>query len=339
MLTFVLALGPTVLAAQTQQVTRTSFELSTPEGYTAATLVTGGSVWGIPARHTSDSDRGAVAYMLLGALKGCDFANAEVDRQSKVYVKTQSLGTLSDYASATVCRQTSSRWTTSWTGVRITHLLFFDEGSSSNTSEATYNETTEEYSIDTATPFSPLSFPEGTFSTRSVAENSFAGTNVGSPVSAIGSGSLAYTMSGTDADSFLIIADTGQIRTKAGVTYDYETKNRYSVTVSAEDGSGNTDSIAVAIEIADLSPYCMAPPDFRTDSRRQERLRPLDSAGRPICRRGLCACPGLPGRDAPGIGWNLGNDPDLAGPRGDGNDVQQLGEHDALPVPDPASAG
>ena len=68
-LILLLALGPTFLAAQTQQVTRTSFESSTPEGYTAVTLATGGSVWGIPARHTSDSDRGAVAYMLLGAFE------------------------------------------------------------------------------------------------------------------------------------------------------------------------------------------------------------------------------------------------------------------------------
>ena len=89
--------------------------------------------------------------MLLGELKGCDFANAEADRRSKVYIKTQSLGTLNDYESKTVCRKTSSRWLTSWSGVRITLLLFFDDSSPSNTREAAYNETTEEYSIDTST--------------------------------------------------------------------------------------------------------------------------------------------------------------------------------------------
>ena len=132
-------------------ITRTSFESSTPEGYTAVTLATGGVVWGVPARYTSDSAPGTVAYMLLGELKGCDFANAEADRRSKVYIKTQSLGTLNDYESKTVCRKTSSRWLTSWPGVRITLLLFFDESSPSNTREAAYNETTEEYSIDTST--------------------------------------------------------------------------------------------------------------------------------------------------------------------------------------------
>ena len=86
----------------------------------------------------------------------------------------------------------------------------------------------------------------------------------GAQSSAVGIGSLAYTLSGTDAGSFSIVAGTGQIRTKEGVIYDYETKNRYSVTIGVEDGSGNTDTIAVAIEIEDLGPSCMAPPDFRT---------------------------------------------------------------------------
>ena len=128
---------------------------------------------------------------------------------SKVYVRRQSLGILTGYESSAACRKTCSRWTTSWSGVRITHLLFFDESSPTNTREATYNETTEEYSIDTSTRLSPLRFPEGTFTTRSVAENSFASVNVGSPVSAAGSGSLAYALGGTDAASFSIVAGTG----------------------------------------------------------------------------------------------------------------------------------
>ena len=263
-LTLLAAAASPFLAAQTQPATRTSFESSAPEGYTAVTLSTGGRVWGVPERYTSDSDPGTVAYMLLGALKGCDFADAEARRRSKVYITRQSLGTLSGYEARTACRKTSSRWTTTWAGVRMTRLLFFDESSPTNTREATYSETTGQYSIDMSTRISQLSFPEGPFTTRYVAENSLAGVNVGSPVSAVGIGSLAYTLSGTDAGSFSIVAGTGQIRTKEGVIYDYETKNRYSVTIGVEDGSGNTDTIAVAIEIEDLGPSCMAPPDFRT---------------------------------------------------------------------------
>ena len=92
MLLILLPANPLLLAAETQPVTRTSSESSTQEGYTAVTLATSGQVWGIPAGYTSDSDVGTVAYMLLGELQGCDFANVEADWQSKVYAKTQSLG-------------------------------------------------------------------------------------------------------------------------------------------------------------------------------------------------------------------------------------------------------
>ena len=90
--------------------TRTAFESSTPSGYTRITLDDGGRVWGVPTKYTTDSNTGTVAYMVLGGLKECAFANAEADRQSKVYVKTQSLGRLSNYESDTVCRKTSTQY-------------------------------------------------------------------------------------------------------------------------------------------------------------------------------------------------------------------------------------
>ena len=121
--------------------TRTAFESSTPSGYTRITLDDGGRVWGVPTKYTTDSNTGTVAYMVLGGLKECAFANAEADRQSKVYVKTQSLGRLSNYESDTVCRKTSTQYS-SWPGLRITHIRFFDESSPTNVSEAVYNAST-----------------------------------------------------------------------------------------------------------------------------------------------------------------------------------------------------
>ena len=73
---------------------RLAFESTTPAGYTRVTLRNTGTVWGVPTQYTTDSDVGIVAYMLLATLKGCSFADAEVARQSKVYIKTQSLGQL-----------------------------------------------------------------------------------------------------------------------------------------------------------------------------------------------------------------------------------------------------
>ncbi|MYD35509.1 MAG: hypothetical protein F4X20_00565, partial [Dehalococcoidia bacterium] len=84
--------------------------------------------------------------------------------------------------------------------------------------------------------------------TRSVPENSASGTNVGNPVSATGGDSdpLHYSLSGDDASSFTIVSTSGQIRTKSGITYNYEGTNSYDVTVSVRDNkdlAGNTDSM------------------------------------------------------------------------------------------------
>jgi len=96
----------------------------------------------------------------------------------------------------------------------------------------------------------------GSSATREVAENSAAGTNVGSPITATdpdAGDTLTYSLSGTDAASFAIGSSTGQITTKTGVTYDYEAKASYSLTVAASDGNGGTASIAVTVNLTDVA--------------------------------------------------------------------------------------
>jgi len=106
----------------------------------------------------------------------------------------------------------------------------------------------------------------GSSATLEVAENSAAGTNVGAAVTATdpdADDTLSYSLSGTDAASFAIDSSTGQITTKSGVTYDYESKKTYSVTVSASDGNGGTDSIAVTVNLTDVeeTPPVVVEPD------------------------------------------------------------------------------
>ncbi len=95
-------------------------------------------------------------------------------------------------------------------------------------------------------------FTEGTSATRSIAENTASGTNIGSAVSATDADNdtLTYSLSGTDASSFSINSSTGQLRTSSAL--DFETKNRYSVTVSVSDSNGGSDSITVTINITDV---------------------------------------------------------------------------------------
>ena len=89
---------------------------------------------------------------------------------------------------------------------------------------------------------------------RSMPENSPAGTAVGEPVTATDpdAGALTYSLEGIDAASFAIDSATGQLSTVAGVIYDYETKSGYEVTVRAENGEGLSDAIAVTITLTDV---------------------------------------------------------------------------------------
>ena len=102
-----------------------------------------------------------------------------------------------------------------------------------------------------------------TSATRDMFENSAAETNVGFPVEAIdpdAGDTLTYSLSGTDVSSFTFDSSTGQITTKAGVTYNYEAKNSYSVSVSVRDkkdaaGHADTlvdDTIEVTVTVGDV---------------------------------------------------------------------------------------
>ena len=113
------------------------------------------------------------------------------------------------------------------------------------------------------------SFDAGTSTTRSIAENSAVGTNVGAAVSATDTEneSLTYSLTGTDAAKFAIGASTGQITVKTGHIPDYEAKTSYSVTVNVSDKndeSGNEDTaiddtIAVTIDVTDVAEPPPAP--------------------------------------------------------------------------------
>ena len=57
--------------------------------------------------------------------------------------------------------------------------------------------------------------------TRTVAENTAANQNIQHPVSATDDDGdrLTYRLSGTDANSFTIVASNGQLGTRSGITY------------------------------------------------------------------------------------------------------------------------
>ena len=98
--------------------------------------------------------------------------------------------------------------------------------------------------------------------TLTVAEHTKADTgplasvhrNVGSPVTAKDSDGeihLTYSLSGTDAGYFTIVPATGQIKTM--MKLDYETKNSFSVVVTATDPTDRSDTINITIEVDDVA--------------------------------------------------------------------------------------
>ena len=99
----------------------------------------------------------------------------------------------------------------------------------------------------------PPEFPQ-TSLTRSIAENTATNTNIGAVIPAAtddDNDDLEYTMEGTDAASFTFDTSSRQIKTKAGVTYDFETKSSYSVTIKVSDGTAS-DTVAVTISVTDV---------------------------------------------------------------------------------------
>ena len=90
---------------------------------------------------------------------------------------------------------------------------------------------------------------------RSVAENTAAGQNVGAALTATDDDghTLTYTLEGADAASFDILSTSGQIQTKAGVTYNHEATSTYTVIVKADDSNGGTDTVTVTITVTDVN--------------------------------------------------------------------------------------
>ena len=101
-------------------------------------------------------------------------------------------------------------------------------------------------------------FPSTETGQRTVAENTRANANIGDPVAAVDPerNRLTYSLTGTDADAFTIVANTGQLRTKDAL--DFETKPSYTFTVEVHDGrdgsgatsttTDDTQSVTITVE-------------------------------------------------------------------------------------------
>ena len=121
----------------------------------------------------------------------------------------------------------------------------------------------------------PQSNEETAPATRTVAENTPSGENVGSPVTATDGDTttLTYSLEGPDADLFNFNTRSGQIRTKAPLNHEdarcgYDARDEgtntatsciYRVTVTVVDGAGGSDATGVNIQVGDRTEAPSAP--------------------------------------------------------------------------------
>ena len=105
------------------------------------------------------------------------------------------------------------------------------------------------------------------YETRSVAENSPAGTLVGRAVQGTpyGDETLTHTLGGEALDYFVINSSTGQISVRQNATLDYETKSSYTGTVTWTV-QGQTATVNLTINVTDLE---AGKPDAPTVARTQ----------------------------------------------------------------------
>ena len=116
----------------------------------------------------------------------------------------------------------------------------------------------------TQNPNSPPEFPSSEDGARSVDENTPTNRNIGTAIAAddADNNRLTYTISGTDAAFFDVVATSGQLRTRDAL--DHESRDSYSFTMSVHDGKdvhGNADttiddtiSVTVTVEDVDEPP-------------------------------------------------------------------------------------
>ena len=160
-----------------------------------------------------------------------------------IQYRVGSAGSFMDWPHSGTDRTTTITALSEGTSYEVQVLAKNDEGTSGWSESGTGST-----SINNPPAFSSVT------TSRSVAENTAAGENIGSPVTATDDDpddTLTYTLSGLDASSFSINDETGQLMT--GTPLDYEVKRSYTVTVTASDGT-DSDEIQVTIDVIDVLP-------------------------------------------------------------------------------------
>ena len=180
-----------------------------------------------------DGDDGSILYLLSGA----DAASFEINSEGQISVG----------ANAKLDHETNPAY-------EVTVTARDPEGLSSSVDVTIMVTDVDEAPEIMRAPDANVApeFADSEDGARSVAEDTAAGKDIGNPVAASDANrdALTYALSGTDAASFDIDMESGQLMTLAAL--DYETKASYSVTVTASDSGGLSDSIGVTVTVTNV---------------------------------------------------------------------------------------
>ncbi len=115
---------------------------------------------------------------------------------------------------------------------------------------ASDDDNTDNSNVDTSTPV----FPNGASATVTLDENTVTSKVVydaqATDNGGVADANITYTLTGTDASAFNIVATTGVVTLKASA--DYETKPHYKINVIATDPAGNAAKQALTVNVTDL---------------------------------------------------------------------------------------
>ncbi len=149
-----------------------------------------------------------------------------------------------DIAGATRARYTPTLEEDQGKYIRATAMYNDGEGSNKTAAEVSPR-------VGIAPPVnSAPAFPSTEDGQREVAEDAGSGTPIGDPVAAtdFNNDMLFYSLSGTDAASFEIGQNTGQLSLASSVTLDFEGKRSYRITVEVSDRADPLDDADMAID-------------------------------------------------------------------------------------------
>ncbi len=114
-----------------------------------------------------------------------------------------------------------------------------------------------------ANPNTEPTFDEGNTAARSLPENSVADTNIGTAFTATDpdpDDTLNFIVTGVESVNFIIDSGTGQLKTRPGITFDFESDNTFTVVVEVTDGKDGVgapdpdydDAITVTITLTNV---------------------------------------------------------------------------------------